>query len=199
LEWQDIDFDAETITVRQTLTWIKNHAGGSPRNVPQFTAPKTESSRRTFHIPQPALVALRRQQDRIGDLERMATVSRWKPIPGHDLVFPSSTGGPLNSSNVTNRLASVLNDLGLPHQRFHDLRHLTAALLLAEGADIFTVKGILGHSQISLTANTYGHLTEKLSKTAAAQIGGALRESAPIINPDPLALGDTTEEAEVEK
>jgi integrase len=42
--------------------------------------------------------------------------------------------------------------------------------------DIFTVKEILGHSQISLTANTYGHLTQKLSETAATRLGTAIFE-----------------------
>ncbi len=50
----------------------------------------------------------------------------------------------------------------------------TASLLLVEGVDLFTVKEILGHSQISLTANTYGHLTEKLSDDAMSRLGRAL-------------------------
>ena len=43
--------------------------------------------------------------------------------------------------------------------------------------DLFTVKEVLGHSQIALTANTYGHLTEKGSAEAAKRIGRAFDDS----------------------
>jgi hypothetical protein len=46
-----------------------------------------------------------------------------------------------------------LKTLGIDRRRFHDLRHTSARLLLAEDATLFEVKEILGHSQISLTAN----------------------------------------------
>jgi hypothetical protein len=46
---------------------------------------------------------------------------------------------------------------------------------LAEGADIFAVMQLLGHSQISLTANTYGHMTKKLGAGTAARMDRALK------------------------
>lgn len=202
LEWKHIDFDAETLSVEQTLTWIKNPDGDTPRSVPQFADPKTESSERTIHIPIPAIEALKLQKTHVEELQALATVSRWKPLPGRDLVFPSSVGGPMNSSNVTNRLKTILKDLKMPHERaFHSLRHLTASLLLAEGADLFAVKEYLGHSQITLTADTYGHLTKKLSETTAARLSGALLDankgkSAPKITPDTISPDDTSEQGE---
>ncbi len=74
----------------------------------------------------------------------------------------------------------------MPKQRFHDLRHCTASLLLAEGMDLFTVKEILGHSQISLTANTYGHLMKKLSEDAAGRLDRALATDDTIVIDDNL-------------
>lgn len=167
LSWQDIDFEEETLSVRRTLTWIKNPVpGANQRNLPVFGEPKTETSKRTIKMPKPVMKALKSQLVTI-EKHKAAAGERWRPIPDEDLVFPTIFGTPQNASNVTNRLREVLIDLNLPHQRFHDLRHLTASLLLAEGMDIFTVKEILGHSQISLTANTYGHLSKKLSDAAA--------------------------------
>jgi excisionase family DNA binding protein len=42
--------------------------------------------------------------------------------------------------------------------RFHDLRHTTATLLLRAGVDVVRVQRILRHSDVRLTADTYGHL-----------------------------------------
>jgi integrase-like protein len=42
--------------------------------------------------------------------------------------------------------------------RFHDLRHTCAALLIAEGAHPRAIMERLGHSSITVTLNTYGHL-----------------------------------------
>ena len=47
---------------------------------------------------------------------------------------------------------------GVPRVRFHDLRHTAATLLLAQGVDPRTIMETLGHSQISLTLNTYSHV-----------------------------------------
>jgi site-specific recombinase XerD len=45
----------------------------------------------------------------------------------------------------------------VPPIRFHDLRHSTATLLLHAGVDLKTVSAVLGHSQLSVTADYYAH------------------------------------------
>ena len=83
------------------------------------------------------------------------------------LVFTSSKGTPLDGPNVNHRLQKLLEQAGLPRQRFHDLRHGCASLLLAAGVPPRTIMGVLGHSQISLTLNTYSHLSPALEQDAA--------------------------------
>jgi integrase len=61
----------------------------------------------------------------------------------------------------------------LPPQRFHDLRHAAASLLLAPGVNPRVVMEILGHSQISPTLNTYSHVMPEL-QPAAAKLMNAL-------------------------
>ena len=56
---------------------------------------------------------------------------------------------------MTHQFSLALRTAGLPHRTMHQLRHGCATLLLAQGVDLKTVSSILGHSQISLTANTY--------------------------------------------
>ena len=48
---------------------------------------------------------------------------------------------------------------GLPEGlRFHDLRHTYAAFCIASTADPYAVMRRMGHSSITVTYNTYGHL-----------------------------------------
>ena len=73
-------------------------------------------------------------------------------------MFASTVGTPLEPSNVAARLHKLLAAAGLPGQRFHDLRHCCASLLLAQRVPPRAVMEILGRSQIALTMDTYSHV-----------------------------------------
>jgi hypothetical protein len=68
----------------------------------------------------------------------------------------------------------LLKRAGLPDYKFHELRHATASLALAEGASLFHVSRMLGHSSISITADTYGHWTDEGRQDVAARLERAL-------------------------
>jgi integrase len=79
---------------------------------------------------------------------------------GDDLVFRSTTGPPLNRRNLAKRsFKPLLEKAGLPHcVRFHDLRHTAASLLFSRGTHPKMVQEMLGHSDVSVTLNTYSHV-----------------------------------------
>jgi integrase len=62
----------------------------------------------------------------------------------------------------------------LPSVRFHDLRHAAATLLLSQGVSPRTIMETLGHSQISLTLNTYAHVMPELQQDAAEKMNAIL-------------------------
>ena len=59
-------------------------------------------------------------------------------------------------------------------RRTHDLRHTCATLLLSRGVSPRMVMDILGHSQIAVTMNIYGHVIPAMQQEAAGQIDAAL-------------------------
>ena len=75
---------------------------------------------------------------------------------------------------VTRGFQRALERAGLPHCRFHDLRHAAATFLLAQGFTLEDVKNLLGHSSIVLTSNTYGHVLEQRQRQVAKGMDAVL-------------------------
>jgi integrase len=96
---------------------------------------------------------------------------RWVDL---GLVFCTRWGTPIEPRNATRSFKRVLAGAGLPEIRFHDLRHSCATLLLVQGVSPRVVMEILGHSQISLTMNTYSHVALELQREAASRMDAAL-------------------------
>ncbi|HET8671891.1 MAG TPA: tyrosine-type recombinase/integrase [Candidatus Saccharimonadales bacterium] len=82
------------------------------------------------------------------------------------MVFTTSLGTPIDPRNVKRRLDALLKEAGMPHFRVHDIRHFAASLMLAQGVPLKVVSDILGHSQISTTADLYIHVLPSLRKEA---------------------------------
>ena len=121
-------------------------------------------------LPQTVIDAVKLRRARRAE-ERLLAGSRWKD---HGLVFPTTIGTPMDPRNLTRHFKRALQTAELPLRRFHDLRHSCASLLLAQDVHPRVVMEILGHSQISLTMNTYSHVIDKLQHEAAAKIDAAL-------------------------
>jgi integrase len=103
--------------------------------------------------------------------ERLAAGGDWKDS---GLVFTTPIGTATGSRNASREFRAMLMGAGLPVIRFHDLRHTAATLLLAQGVDPRTIMETLGHSQISLTLNTYSHVLPVLRSHAAERMDAAL-------------------------
>ena len=75
---------------------------------------------------------------------------------------------------MTTRLQERLSKAGLPRMKFHELRHSAASLLTAQGVPLRTVMDVLGHSTVTLTANTHGHVYDEAPQEAAQAMDRAL-------------------------
>jgi integrase len=136
----------------------------------QITELKSTRSRRTIALPGVAITALR--SHRVRQLEtRLAAGGRWQD---RGLIFTSAVGTSPEPRNVTRQFKALLTVANLPNIRLHDLRHSCATLLLAQGVNPRVVMETLGHSQVSLTLNTYSHVLPALQQDAAAKMNMAL-------------------------
>lgn len=155
LRWSDIDMEARVLHVRQALQRVD----GALRVVPL----KTDRSRRSLPLPEVLVGALHDHRDRQREARRAAG-DRWRET---EFVFTSTIGTPAEPRNVTRSFKALLIRAGIPDIRFHDLRHSCASLLVAQGVHPRVVMEILGHSQISLTMNTYAHVLPDEQREAA--------------------------------
>jgi integrase len=155
LRWQDVDLDTGSLSVNQALQRIKGAIG--------FVEPKSDRSRRKITMPQSAIALLRQHKAR--QIRERLLAGAWTDF---GLVFTSRLGTPLEPRNVFRDFKRLLAKADLPISvRFHDLRHSCATLLLSQGASPRTIMEILGHSQISVTMNTYAHVLPELLSDAA--------------------------------
>jgi len=124
-------------------------------------------------LPDFAVSALRAHRVRQLE-ERLAAGSLWQET---GLVFATATGTPLDGRNVTRQFQRLVKRAELPDGfRFHDLRHTCASLMLAQGEHARTIMEVLGHSQISLTMNTYAHVMPTLKRDAARRLDALLAQ-----------------------
>jgi len=92
-------------------------------------------------------------------------------------VFTTRVGTPIDPRAVTAAFHKLTDDSELPSIRYHDLRHTAATLLLAQGVSPRTIMETLGHSQISLTLDTYSHVLPALKQEAADRMNAILTGS----------------------
>ena len=172
LKWQDINFQAEMLQIRRILTRVPTKVK-KPQGATYVEAePKTEKGRRSILLPQFVLEALKLHRFRQSEARLKAGVE-WQE---HDYVFCTSVGTHLHPTrDVLNQLKVLLAKAGLPAIRFHDLRHSSATMLLSMGVHPKIVQEILGHSQISMTLDTYSHVLPTMQKEAMSKLNELLQ------------------------
>jgi integrase len=153
----NLDLEAGCVSVEATLQWQE---GKLVR-----TSTKTRASIRKLPLP-PSLIPLLKAH-----IERQQA-----RFPQNTYLFASTVGTPINCYNLLKQFNGLLRKAGLRKLRFHDLRHSCATFLIARGEHPRTVMDILGHSQISTTMNTYGHILDETRTEAIAGLDGFLAE-----------------------
>lgn len=155
LTWDKVDFVRREVLINQSMIYL-------PETGIQSGPTKTDNSRRVA-LPDEAIDLLRKlwaeqakDRLRLGDL--------WED---NNLLFPRWNGKPMNPGNVNLELTAFCDRHGLPHINPHLFRHSAASVLLSNGVDVLTVAGMLGHSDVSTTLDTYAHaIDEARHKTA---------------------------------
>ena len=163
LKWSDLDWTTRRLQIQRQVQRQKGKG-----NV--FSEPKTAAGRRSVVLGSGTIEKLREHYQK-QQVERQIAGDRWQE---NDLIFPSVIGTPQDHRNVLKSFKEILEQAGLPIIRFHDLRHTAATLMLQQDVHPKVVQERLGHSEISLTLNTYSHVLPDMQEEAAEALEGLI-------------------------
>lgn len=156
LRWDDVDLDAQTITIAQTSNYIP------PKGVYTDT-PKSATSNRPLKLSRSAFLLLL-EYKRWQDAQREALGDAWMDQDGR--VFTRDDGRPMFPDSVSQWFTKFVRRTGLPQVTVHSLRHTFASLMIADGTPLVVVSHKLGHAQTSTTANIYAHVIASAEERA---------------------------------
>lgn len=87
----------------------------------------------------------------------------------HIFLFSNEFGKPYRPDSISQWWDRFMKrNPDLPKIRFHDLRHTSATLLIHAGEHPKVIQSRLGHSNITTTMNTYGHLLQETDQRASS-------------------------------
>ena len=159
LSWTDVDLDAARINIRYSLSQTKNCV--------ELKDTKTHRGRKVGLSPW-ALAALRRQRAMIAEDQLRAPAELYGDSGA---VFVNELGERVTPMAATKAFRRLAQASGLSTNRLHDSRHTVASHLIADGIDIRTVSGVLGHTNTSTTLNIYAHVLENAAHNATDRLG----------------------------
>ena len=155
LEWKDIDFDKQVISLNRTSLYTKD------RGVFTDTL-KTRTSYRSLKLPAEIMEVLKQYKehqakyiDTLGKKWVTHIKGLGDKIVVNDRLFTQWDGKPMFTNSPSLFFGRFCKRKGLTYRKGHSLRHFNASLQISAGVDPKTVSGNLGHSMVSTTLNIY--------------------------------------------
>ncbi len=146
LMWEDIDFNAKTITINKSL----NELG-------QITSPKNNPSIREIDLLEPVEKILKELKESEPESKKFIFIDM-----------------PKRSSVFQRHFKALLKDLNLKDRKLYTTRHTFASLMLSQGEEAMWVSKTLGHKDLNTTYSTYSHYIPKQDKERAKFTKGML-------------------------
>lgn len=156
LAWSDIDLKKGIISISKTLNRYQ-----------ETNTPKSKAGLREIDIDK-ATVSLLKQY------KKRQQVQSWKLGRSESIVFTPFTTKYAYACLLRKRLQGHFKAASVPDISFHGFRHTHATIMLYSGIEAKDLQYRLGHSNISMTLNTYVHATKEGAKKAVSIFEAAI-------------------------
>ena len=140
----DFNFKAGTVSINKSYQRLHGED--------VITTPKTKKSIRTIKMPK---FLCEEMQEYIQSLYGVKKKDRIFPVTKNYLYHEMDRG---------------CRASGVKRIRVHDIRHSHVAYLIYQGVEPLIIKERLGHKDIQMTLNTYGHLYPSQQKKVAEML-----------------------------
>lgn len=162
LEWKDIDFEHNIITVKRTSNYTAERGTYTDTT-------KTKRSQRVLKISPYIMDILKELKDE-QDEEALRLGDKWVET---DRLFVKWNGEPMNNQTPYGWLKEFCEKNELPFYGIHSFRHFATSALISAGLDVTTVSGALGHCNSGTTLNVYSHMFQTAQARVAQAMDGA--------------------------
>lgn len=150
LEWSDIDLKKGIISISKTLNRYQ-----------ETNTPKSKAGLREVDIDTATVSLLK-------EYKKRQQIQAWQLGRSESIVFTPFTTKYAYACLLRKRLQSHFKAAGVPDISFHGFRHTHATIMLYAGIEAKDLQYRLGHSNISMTLNTYVHATKEGAKKAVS-------------------------------
>lgn len=160
LQWQDIDFEEESITINRTLNYTVD-AGvytGLPKN----------GEIRSIDIGSDTIALLKRLQRQQAS---NSILTQW-------VFTQDESPEPMHPQSPTGYFKKLGNKYGIENFHPHLLRHTSASIAITNGADVASVSARLGHSDTAITLRMYTHANEESIRRAGDTVRNLLKKES---------------------
>ena len=150
LEWSDIDLKKGIISISKTLNRYQ-----------ETNTPKSKAGLREVDIDIATVTLLK-------EYKKRQQIQAWQLGRSERIVFTPFTTKYAYACLLRKRLQGHFKNAGVPDVSFHGFRHTHATIMLYAGIEAKDLQYRLGHSNISMTLNTYVHATKEGAKKAVS-------------------------------
>lgn len=163
LEWSDIDFKTGILHITKAVQYI-------PDKGIYEDSTKTKQSNRVIRIPSAMMILLKQYMI----YQKQIQLSMGDQWQNSGKIFTTDYGAVMHPDTLSSWFKGFIRRHNLPDIHIHTLRHVSATLLIAGGADVATVSKRLGHSNKSTTLNIYTHAIQSADARAAEMLENVL-------------------------
>lgn len=172
LPWDNVDFEAGTITIKQQLQCLKGEYF--------LQSPKHDKVR--IIAPASIVMDALREEKATQEANRRAAGTAWNNE--WNLVFTDALGKNLVRRTVDKHYKRILEASNIEPHRFHDTRHTFAVSMLDAGEDFKTLQTNLGHSSAAFTLNQYAHVSQKMMLQSSKRMNDYFEKLLPTETPE---------------
>lgn len=160
LTWENVDLKNQIIKVRHTIARVQDSDSDQTKTCLIIDTPKTKASFRDIPIFSTLLPILTK-------MEACST---------SEYVI-STTDSFVRPRTYDYRFHRLLEESGISQINYHALRHTFATRCIEAGVDVKSLSEILGHSNVSITLNTYVHSSIKMKRVQLEKLNDFMAQS----------------------